>query len=546
VSLRRSPWLVVVALVPGMFLALADATVMTIAIPEIVQRLNSSVTAVSWILNGYNLTLTVLFMTAGRLADRFGHKGLFLLGLALFTAASLGCALSPSVAWIIGFRVLQAVGAAAIIPTSLTLMLDAYPAQRQGFAAGLFGAVSSLSAAAGPVLGGILIQAGGWQWIFYFNVPVGVAGFALVALLVRKRPHSAGVRMDWPGVVFVSAGLFCLTMALMEGNTWGWLVPPTLGLLVGAVVTLALFVWWELRVAAPLFDLRLLRRRAFAAAVTGMTTVDIALMGTAFMLVVYLVAPGNYTELKAGFAIAFMPAAGLLIAPIAGRLVDRVGPRALAVAGSLISAAGLVAVAYLPNNAPFWNVAWRTFIVGAGLGITVPALTAAGMTSLPAAAKGVGSGLLNTARQLGFLLGVAILVAVFTVSIDTAVNVSITRAQRVVDQQQLLSAQWRAYIIQALEQNRGINISANIGDVSRLIHPIEGVPTPPVGTGDAVALLSLRTSLEELFIGQVAKAFYWPFMTAMIAALLSVVPASMLQRRLRPEGTDGAALARGP
>ncbi|MBM3147772.1 MAG: MFS transporter, partial [Actinobacteria bacterium] len=171
---ERRKWLVLAALVPGMFLSLADATVMTIAIPEIIQRLNSSVTAVSWILNGYNLVLTVLFMTMGRLADRFGHKGLFLIGVAVFTVASLGCALSPSVAWIIVFRTIQAMGAAAVIPTSLTLLLHAFPARQQGLAAGLFGAISSLSASLGPTLGGLLIRAGqdlsfdGWRLIFYF------------------------------------------------------------------------------------------------------------------------------------------------------------------------------------------------------------------------------------------------------------------------------------------------------------------------------------------------------------------------------------------
>jgi len=213
------------------------------------------------------------------------------------------------------------------------------------------------------------------------------------------------------------------------------------------------------------------------------------------------------------------------------------------VAGSLITAAGLFALAYLPLNTPLWEVVWRTFVVGAGLGITVPALTAAGMTSLPAAAKGVGSGLLNTSRQLGFLLGVAILLAVFTATVDIAVDNSVRQAVIEVGSQPLLSVEWRDYIIAAIEQVRDVDITANIGDVRRLINPIEGVPTPEVGTGDAIALLSLRESLSELFREQVAGAFYWPFLTAMIAALASVVPALLLQRRLGGDARDhGASL----
>lgn len=539
---RHNPWLVLVALIPGMFLSLADATVMTIAIPEIIQRLESSVTEVSWILNGYNLVLTVLFMTMGRLADRFGHKGLFLIGLLVFTGASLGCALSPTVPWIIAFRTLQAAGAAAVIPTSLTMLLDAFPAERQGLAAGLFGAITSLSASLGPTLGGLLIRAAGWEWIFYFNVPVGLLGVALVAWLAPRRPREPGISMDWPGVVLISGGLFCLTMGLMEGNSWGWLSGGIIGLFAGAAAALALFVWWELRTPAPLFDLRLFKRRAFAAATVGMTTVDIALMGTAFMLVIYLVALGDYTELMAAAAVTFVPAAGLVIAPFAGRIIDSVGPRWPAVIGSLVTFVGLVALAYMPRDPAFLDCMWRTLLVGAGLGITIPALTAAGMGALPAAAKGVGSGLLNTARQLGFLLGVAILVAVFSATVHTAVLDSITQAKVIIDRQAGLSDQWRDYLDLAMEEARDIDATAGIGEIRRLVHPVEGVPVPPVGSTDALALASLASGLEAVFLKEVAEAFWWPFMTAAIAALLSAIPAALLQRRLRTAGAYGAAL----
>lgn len=534
----RRKWLILAALVPGMFLSLADATIMTIAIPEIIQRLDSSVTAVSWILNGYNLVLTVLFMTMGRLADRFGHKGLFLIGVAVFTLASLGCALSPSVAWIIVFRTLQAVGAAAVIPTSLTLLLHAFPARQQGLAAGLFGAISSLSASLGPTLGGLLIRAGqdasvdGWRLIFYFNLPVGVLALVFVAVVVPRRVHEGPVRMDWPGVALLSGGLFCLTYGLMEGNNWGWLTAPVLALFAGAALGIGLFVWWELRARLPLFDLRLFRRRPFAGAAIAMTTVDIAMMGTAFMLVIFLVALGDYTELRAALAITFVPAAGLLIAPFAGRLIDRFGPRWLGVLGSLVTFGGLVALAYMERDPAFADVMWRTLLVGAGLGITIPALTAAGMTALPVGDKGVGSGLLNTARQLGFLLGVAILVAVFSATVHTAVLDSIARAKVLIDGQTGLSDEWRAYLDLAMEEARGIDATAGIGEIRRLVHPVEGVPVPPVGSQDALALASLATQLEDVFLKEVAEAFWWPFMTAAIAALLSALPCVLLQRRL--------------
>jgi len=536
-------WLVLAALAPGMFLSLADATVMTIAIPEIIQRLDSSVTAVSWILNGYNLVLTVLFMTMGRLADRFGHKGLFLIGVAVFSLASLGCALSPTVAWIIVFRTFQAMGAAAIIPTSLTLLLHAFPARQQGLAAGLFGAISSLSASLGPTLGGLLIRAGGWEWIFYFNLPVGAFALAFVAIVVPRRVHDEPVRMDWPGVALLSGGLFCLTYGLMEGNNWGWLTAPVLALFAGAVLGLGLFVWWELRARLPLFDLRLFRRRPFAGATFAMTTVDIAMMGTAFMLVIFLVALGDYTELRAALAITFVPAAGLVIAPFAGRLIDRFGPRWLGILGSLVTGAGLIALAYMERDPAFGDVVWRTLLVGAGLGVTIPALTAAGMTALPQCDKGVGSGLLNTARQLGFLLGVAILVAVFSATVHTAVIDSIAQARVLIDRQTKLSDEWRAYLDLAMEEAEDIDATAGIGEIRRLVHPVEGVPVPAVGSDDALALATLTVQLEDVFLKEVAEAFWWPFMTAAIAALLSAGPCALLQRRLHHEPGDPGAHA---
>ena len=246
------PWLVVLALAPGIFLTLADATVMSVAVPLIIRRLEGSVISVSWVMNGYNLVLTVLFLTMGRLADRYGHKLLFVLGLALFTAASVFCARAGSVDALIAWRVVQAVGAAAVVPTALALLLQAYPEGRQGFAAGLFGALSSAAAAAGPVLGGVLVQRWGWPAVFWFNVPVGALGVAMALTLVRRRGGERSAEpLDWPGVGLVTAGLFCLTLAIIQGNDWGWTSAVILGLFAAAAVVLCLWTWWELRTSSP-------------------------------------------------------------------------------------------------------------------------------------------------------------------------------------------------------------------------------------------------------------------------------------------------------
>ena len=408
------PWLVVLALAPGIFLTLADATVMSVAVPLIIRRLEGSVISVSWVMNGYNLVLTVLFLTMGRLADRYGHKLLFVLGLALFTVASLFCARAGSLDALIAWRVVQAVGAAAVVPTALALLLQAFPEGRQGFAAGLFGALSSAAAAAGPVLGGVLVQRWGWPAVFWFNLPVGALGVALALALVRGRGVRTREPLDWPGVGLVTAGLFCLTLAIIQGNDWGWTSGTILGLFGGAAVLLALWIWWELRTASPLFDLRLFGRRTFASASAAIMTVDTALMGTMFMLVIFMIAIMDYTELRAGLAIAVLPAAVLVLTPLAGlahRPHRAARSRRWPAHSSRPPASSPSAT--LQRTDPLGSVLWRSALVGAGIGLSLPALLAAGMSVVPGGVKGAGSGMLNTARQLGFLLGVAILVAVF-------------------------------------------------------------------------------------------------------------------------------------
>ena len=528
------PWLVVLALAPGVFLTLADATVMSVAVPLIIRRLEGSVISVSWVMNGYNLVLTVLFLTMGRLADRYGHKLLFVLGLALFTAASVSCARATSVDALIAWRVVQAVGAAAVVPTALALLLQAYPEGRQGFAAGLFGALSSAAAAAGPVLGGVLVQRWGWPAVFWFNVPVGALGVAMALTLVRRRGGQRSAEpLDWPGVGLVTAGLFCLTLAIIQGNDWGWTSAVILGLFAAATAILGLWVWWELRTSSPLFDLRLFRRRTFAAASSAIMTVDTALMGTSFMLVIFMIAMMDYTELKAGLAIAVLPAAVLVLTPVAGWLTDRVGPRIPAVTGALVAAAGLVALASLERTDPLSAVLWRSGIVGAGIGLSLPALLAAGMSVVPGGVKGAGSGMLNTARQLGFLLGVAILVAVFAHTMNGAVNSAADKGQALVRADASLSEPVRAKLAGALDEARTIDATAGMSELRRVAHPIAEDIGKDVGFFEGLRLLELKDVLENLLWDEVSYAFRWPFLVAAIAAALGALAGAFLPRRLQ-------------
>ena len=527
------PWLVVLALAPGIVLTLADATVMTITIQAIIRQVGGSVVSVSWVMNGYNLVLTVLFLPMGRLGDRYGHKLVFTLGLALFTAASLPCALATSIPTLVAWRVVQAVGAAAVVPTALTLLLQAFPERRQGFAAGLFGAVSSLALAVGPVLGGVLVWYRGWPAVFWFNVPVGILGVVLVlALTTGLRTRRTRVSLDWAGVALVSAGLFCVTLAIIQGNAWGWVSAAVLGLFAGGGALLLVWIWWELRIASPLFDLRLFRDRTFAASAAAVMTVDTALMGTMFMSVIFMIAMMDYSEIRAGLAIATLPVAVMVLTPPAGWLADRIGPRPLAVTGALVTAAGLVAFGHLARTEPVSAVVWRSALVGAGIGLSLPALLAAGMSAVPGGHKGAGSGMLNTARQLGFVLGVAILVAVFAHTMGQAVNHAADEAQALTRAQGGISQPVRDRLIKEFDKVRTIDATSGMDQIRKVAHPIAADIGNNVGFFEGLALLQLKGRLENMLWDQVSAAFRWPFYVAAIFAALGAVAGGFLPRRL--------------
>lgn len=530
---RHRSAFVLAALAPGLFLAFADATAMSVAVPIVIRDLGSSVLSVSWVMNGYNLVLTVLYLTMGRLGDRHGHRRLFAAGLALFTLASLFCARADGVGALVAWRVVQAVGAAALVPAGLALVLAAFPGSRQGLAAGLFGAVSSAAAAAGPALAGLLVGRWGWPAVFWFNLPLGAAGVAAALALVPATARRRPAALDWPGVGLVTGGLFCLTLALIQGNEWGWSSAAVVALLAAAAVLLLAWARWELRVPVPLFDLRLFGARTFAAASAVMVTIDTAMMGTSFMLVIFMVAMMDFPELRAGLTIAVLPAAGLALTPLAGALSDRWGPRRLAVAGSLLTAAGLVALAFLSRHAPEADVLWRAGLVGVGLGLTLPAVTAAGMGAVPGGHEGAGSGMLSTARQLGFLLGVAVLVAVFAHTMTAAVNRAADEGQALTRAQPGLGAPLRARLVAALDQARTIDATAGMGELRRIAHPIAADIGAQASLGERLVLLGLKDRLENLLWDEVAGAFRWPFLTAALAAALGAAASAALPGRRR-------------
>ena len=396
-------------------MASLDLFIVNVALPQIARDLGASnLGELSWVLNGYAIVYASLLVFFGRLADRYRRDRGFLLGVAVFTAASAACAASTSVAMLVVFRLVQAAGAALLTPTSLGLVLASYEPERRSGAVRAWTATGGIAAALGPVIGGLLVAVN-WRLVFLVNVPVGI-----VALIVgaRRLPHVPGHDVERPdplGVVLATAGIGALTFGLVEGSAWGWSSPRIAAVLVGAAVFIGLFVVHCLKSQTPLVHPSLFRSRSF----TGASLVAIFFSAAfgAMLLSVVLWEQGvwGWSALHAGLAIAPGPIMVPLISfLVAGPLIARYGPAIVISAGSLIFAAGVawwaVAITAEPNYLS--GMFPGMILTGIGVGLTLPTMMATGSTSLPAQSFATGSGVINMIRQTGLALGVAILVAV--------------------------------------------------------------------------------------------------------------------------------------
>jgi len=407
---------VVLAVVSAaVFMSNLDLFIVNIAFPDIHRDLGGGLSTLSWVLNGYAIAFAALLVPAGRLADRYGHRGGFLIGTVLFTVASALCAVSPGVATLVAGRVVQAAGAALLLPTSLALLLAATPPARRAAAVRGWAAVGGLAAALGPVAGGLLVEVD-WRWVFLVNLPVGVATLAVGArVLPRRRAQNPGPIPDAVGVVALTGAIGLLALGLVKSADWGWASAGVVVSLVAAAVLLAGFVVRSARHPAPVVEFAVLRSPGFSPAAVALFLFSVAFAAMLLSLVTYMDGAYGWSALRIGLAVtpgpAMVPPVALLLA---GRLVGRFGLGRVAGAGALIFAVGAVWWALRVGLHTHYAVGILPGMVltGIGVGLVLPTLTAGATTVLPPARFATGSGVVNMSRQIGSVLGVAILVAV--------------------------------------------------------------------------------------------------------------------------------------
>jgi EmrB/QacA subfamily drug resistance transporter len=407
-------WWTLGAMCFALFMIMLDNTVVNVALPSIQRDLGASISGLEWTINGYTLSFAVLLATGGRLGDIFGRRRMFLIGVVIFALSSATAGLAAGATDLVVSRVAQGVGAALMMPGTLSIITDAFPAHERGKAMGTWAGVSALALAIGPVLGGFLTEHVSWRAIFYLNVPVAIAAVTATLFAVREsRDTTVGHEVDYLGVVTLTAALTALVLALVEANSWGWGSPAIVGLLAGSVLAGIAFVATELRVKVPMVEFRFFADRNFLGAVVVALIITFAMMGVFFFLALYMQDILRYSPLEAG--VRFLPATLMIVgvAPVAGRLADRFGPRWLIVAGLLILTASLYTFTGIAVNSSYLDLLPGFMLLGIGIALTMSPMTSAAMNAVAVQKAGIASGVLSMFRMVGGSLGIAVTGAIF-------------------------------------------------------------------------------------------------------------------------------------
>jgi EmrB/QacA subfamily drug resistance transporter len=406
-------WWTLVAVAFGLFMIMLDNTVVNVALKSIQVDLHMSTASLEWIVNAYFLTFAVLMISGGKLADLLGRRRVFIAGLVVFTLSSLACGLASSGGMLIAFRAVQGVGSAMMNPATLSIITATFPPKQRGTAMGIWVGVSASALALGPITGGVFSEYLHWSWIFFINVPIGVVAIVVARIVIREtKDTSHGQHLDPLGLVTSGGALFALTYALIEANSKGWTSAEILGLFGSFVVILAAFVFVELRQRAPMLDLSLFKNRTFTGANTTMLLVALSMFGVFFFVSLFVQEILGYSPVRAGLAFLPMTLCIIFFAPVAGKLSDRIGSRWLMSGGLVLVSASLMLFSVLDQHSNFWNLFPALLVGGLGMAMAMTPTASAAMGSVPVEKAGVGSGVLNSMRQIGGSLGVAVMGAI--------------------------------------------------------------------------------------------------------------------------------------
>jgi EmrB/QacA subfamily drug resistance transporter len=398
----------------ALFMAVLDNLVVSVALPTIHRDLGASIQSLEWTVNAYVLAYAVLLLTGAALGDRFGRKRMFVIGLSIFTAASAGAALAPSTDLLVGARAVQGAGAAIVTPLTLTLLAAAFPAERRGMAIGVWSGISGIAVAVGPLVGGAVVQGISWHWIFWINVPLGIV---LIPLAARRLTESRGPygTLDLPGLALASTGAFGIVFGLVRAQSLGWTSPTILLTLILGAVLLAGFVVWELRAREPMLPMSFFAKRSFAVTNVASLTMYFGMFGSIFFLSQYMQNVLHNSPLQAGLKLLVWTGATMVVAPFAGVFSERIGSRPFMFAGLTLQAGALGWFAMIAStDLPYSHMLVPFIMAGSGMALVFAPSANAVLASVRTDQAGQASGANNAIREVGGVLGVAVLASVFT------------------------------------------------------------------------------------------------------------------------------------
>jgi EmrB/QacA subfamily drug resistance transporter len=407
---ENSKWWTLGAMCFALFMVMLDNTVVNVSLPSIQRDLHASLSALEWTVNAYTLTFAVLMVTGGRLGDIFGRRRMFLFGVVVFGFSSAAIGFAPNDTALVAFRAVQGIGAAFMMPATLSIITQAFPPEQRGTAIGTWAGVSALALAIGPVVGGFLTEQVSWRAIFFINPPIAIGAVAVTLFAAREsRDESVGKAVDFGGIAAITVGLTALVLALVEGNAWHWGSPRVLVLFAVAAVALASFVPIELRVKAPMIDFSFFRSRTFFGTTVVAFIVTFAMLSQFFFLALYMQNILHYSPLQAG--VRFLPSTLVIIVmgPVAGRLTDRIGPRPLMTLGLSVVAAALFIQSRLTVHSGYGLLLPGFIMMGFGMGLVMSPMSTAAMNAVDRTKAGVASGVLSMSRMVGGTFGVAVM-----------------------------------------------------------------------------------------------------------------------------------------
>ncbi|NNU78203.1 MFS transporter [Clostridium estertheticum] len=533
-----------VAIILGFFMALLDTTIVNITLPKMTEYFNTTMAHISWVVNAYNLAFAAIVLTASRLSDQFGRKKLFITGVFLFTISSLLCGISNSLEVLILFRALQGLSAAFVVTIAMPLSAEIFPPEKRRTIMALWGAFAGLAAASGPSIGGIVTQFFNWRYIFFINVPIGCICIILTMKFIKESYDStASKNIDFGGIITISTAMFCLTLALIKANEKGWTSSFILSLFAVSAIVLILFVIIELKVKEPLLPLSLFKSVQFTNGSISLFLLGLGMMSGTYLLSFFLIQVKGLNQLSAGLIISTMSLTSMLFSILAAILTKKLGSRLISALGILLLSVSCYLNSSLTQNSSNIDIILRLIVAGAGTGLSMATLIGSIMANVPVDKIGIASGISNMTRTLGTVLGVALVLTIFTSNMTTQISDAKDSAVQTIQNDTIFDNKTKLQMISSIKTGSDKSVS-----LSAILNTIDKKETAVLAFSSAMTENKIKESFEaqkketkkivpviqDTFLTYTVKAFSFTFKLSAVILLPGILFALFSDKKRYP------------